>query len=246
MGEYDVEAVRMQPGLQPPIASWPNAVTALRTAAAMAIGTAALAQRSVTLLVVAYGIYWIGDILDGWLARRLDQETRLGAVFDLVADRASCAILAGGLLTLRPELWPAIAVFLLQFMVVDCLASLSFLHWPLVSYNYFYRVDRRVWLLNWSPVAKVSNTIAVVIVVGASWLELALAVAIAQLGLKVWTAARVWQLMLQPAQRLASDPTGSRSGTVRRSRTCSVLPVAIAPTYTATAPTAKPPKASIR
>ncbi len=238
----------MQPRLQPPIASWPNAVTALRTASAIAVGTAALAQRSATLLVLAYGIYWIGDILDGWLARRLDQETRVGAVFDLVADRASCAILAGGLLTLRPELWPAIAVFLLQFMVVDCLASLSFLHWPLVSYNYFHRVDRRVWLLNWSPVAKVTNTIAVVGLVVATWMGLALAIATMQLGLKVWTACRVWQLMAHSAQaqRPAWETIGSFSGTVRRSRTRSVLPVAMAPTYTATAPTTKPPKASIR
>jgi len=187
-------AARISRG-QPPLLSWPNAITAVRTIAAIGVGAAALAQRSALLLVVAYAIYWIGDIADGWLARVLGQETRSGAVFDLVGDRASCAILAGGLISLRPELWPAVTVFLVQFMVVDCMASLSFLHWPLLSYNYFHTVDRQVWLVNWSPLAKVTNTVAVVIAVGAGRPLLALAIAVAQLGLKLWTAYRVWQLM---------------------------------------------------
>lgn len=183
--------------------SWPNAITTGRTGAAVVVGAAALAQHSATLLITAYAVYWLGDAVDGWLARRLDQETRAGAVFDIVGDRASCAVLASGLIVLRPELWPAVAVFLLQFMVVDCLASLAFLHWPLRSYNYFDRVDRLVWQLNWSPVAKVVNTVPVVVVAGVDALLPALAIAVAQLALKLWTAQRIWQLMapLRPAQR---------------------------------------------
>lgn len=183
----------------PPLASWPNVVTGLRTVAAVVLGAAALAESSAVLLVTAYATYWVGDVLDGWLARRLGQETRVGAVLDVIGDRASCAVLGAGLIVLQPQLWPAVAVFLVQFMVVDCLASLSFLHWPLLSYNYFDRVDRQVWLLNWSKTAKFLNTVSVVAVAVAGAPLLALVVAAAQLVLKVWTAQRIWQL-LQSAQ----------------------------------------------
>ena len=195
-------AVAPSPTALPPLVSWPNAVTGLRTVAALVLGAAALAERSASLLVVAYLTYWVGDVLDGWLARRLDQETRVGAVLDVIGDRASCAVLCAGLVVLQPELWPAVAVFLVQFMVLDCMASLSFLQWPLLSYNYFDRVDRQVWLLNWSKPAKFLNTVSVVLVAVAGAPLLALVVASAQLVLKAWTARRICQL-LRATQRPA-------------------------------------------
>ena len=187
----------------PRLVTWPNAVTGLRTVAAVVLGAAALAESSAVLLVTAYATYWVGDVLDGWLARRLNQETRVGAVLDVIGDRASCAVLAAGLIVLQPQLWPAVTVFLVQFMVVDCLASLSFLHWPLLSYNYFDRVDRKVWLLNWSRTAKFLNTVSVVAVAVAGAPLLALAVASAQLALKVWTAQRIWRLLQTTESRSA-------------------------------------------
>ncbi len=183
------------PTVLPPLLSWPNAVTATRTVAAVLLGSAAVAEGSAAMLLAAYAAYWVGDVLDGWLARRLGQETRLGAVFDIIGDRASCAVLAAGLVVLQPQMWPAVAVFLLQFLVVDCMASLAFLHWPLLSSNYFHHVDRQVWLLNWSPAAKLVNTVSVVVVIAAGASTSALAVAAAQLALKLWTSARIWALM---------------------------------------------------
>ena len=52
--------------------------------------------------VLAYAVYWVGDILDGWSARRLDQETRLGAVLDIVSDRACTSVLCVGLVAHLP------------------------------------------------------------------------------------------------------------------------------------------------
>lgn len=176
------------------VCSWPNLVTTVRTVLAVALGLEAVVQRSATLLLAAYGAYWVGDVLDGWLARRLDQETRLGAVLDIISDRACCAVLVCGLASLRPELWPALALFLLQFMVLDCVLSLAFLRWPLTSPNYFYLVDRRVWRLNWSPPAKALNTVAVVGAVAAGSVLLATTVAAGQLALKAWSARRVLNL----------------------------------------------------
>ncbi len=66
----------------------PNVVTASRVVLAMAIGyllhtgePGAIAQAGV-LLIIAGGT----DTLDGFLSRRLGQETPGGALFDLVAD----------------------------------------------------------------------------------------------------------------------------------------------------------------
>jgi hypothetical protein len=64
---------------------------------------------------------------------------------------------------LRPATALPIAVFLVQFMVIDQLLSLMFLRWPLLSPNYFAAVDRRIHRWNWSPPAKALNTAAVVI-----------------------------------------------------------------------------------
>jgi CDP-diacylglycerol--glycerol-3-phosphate 3-phosphatidyltransferase len=67
------------------------------------------------------------------------------------------------LIALRPDTAVPIAVFLVQFMVIDQLLSLMFLRWPLLSPNYFARVDRHIYRWNWSPPAKALNTAAVVI-----------------------------------------------------------------------------------
>ncbi|MET7966358.1 CDP-alcohol phosphatidyltransferase family protein [Micromonospora sp. NPDC005305] len=68
-----------------------HAITAVRTVVAVGLGVTALAQRSPALLIAAYATYWVGDIADGAAARALGQETRVGAVFDIVADRACTA-----------------------------------------------------------------------------------------------------------------------------------------------------------
>jgi phosphatidylglycerophosphate synthase len=170
------------------VATWANAVTTLRTVVAVTLGLESVLASSRTMLLLAYAVYWVGDVADGQLARRLGQETRVGAVLDIVCDRACCSVLVCALALHEPRLWPALAVYLLQFMVVDQVLSLSFLRWPLLSPNYFYGVDRTVWRWNWSPLAKAANTAGVVIAVLTGMLPVALAVAVAQLLLKVWSA----------------------------------------------------------
>ena len=53
------------------------------------VGLVGVAADDPRLLVAAYAVYWVGDIADGWAARRLGQETRAGAVLDIVSDRAA-------------------------------------------------------------------------------------------------------------------------------------------------------------
>ncbi|PYC67726.1 CDP-alcohol phosphatidyltransferase [Micromonospora arborensis] len=173
--------------LSPPVTlvNVPNAITAVRTAVSVGLAVTALTHRSVHLLVAAYLVYWIGDILDGVAARALGQETRTGAVFDIVADRACTSACAAALVVLRPATALPIAVFLVQFMVIDQLLSLMFLRWPLLSPNYFARVDRRIHLWNWSPPAKALNTAAVVLLAIVAPMAAALAFALGVAAVKV-------------------------------------------------------------
>lgn len=173
----------------------PNAVTLVRTVAAVVLGMIALTRQDATLLVAAYSCYWIGDMLDGWSARRLGQETRAGAVFDIICDRACTAIACAALVAIMPDALVAAVAFLLSFMVLDTMLSLAFLCWPVLSPNYFHLIDRRVWLLNWSPAAKALNTAGVVGALALGQYDVAVAVTLLVGVVKVWSLVRVARLL---------------------------------------------------
>lgn len=178
-----------------PLLTVANAVTFVRTLAAVTVGVVALGSGSVAWIAVAYAIYWIGDMLDGAAARWLDQETRAGAVFDIISDRACTAVLCMGLVALVPGVSLVAVVFLPSFMVLDTMLSLAFLCWPVLGPNDFHRVDRRVWLLNWSPAAKAVNTAGVVGAVAFGQYAVAVVVALAVLAVKVWSALAIGRLL---------------------------------------------------
>ncbi|MEV4617631.1 CDP-alcohol phosphatidyltransferase family protein [Asanoa sp. NPDC049573] len=178
-----------------PLRTVPNYITAGRTVVAVAVGVAALAAGSVALIAVAYAVYWLGDVLDGWAARRLGQETRAGAVLDIVCDRACTAVLCVGLVSLVPGIALVAVVFLLSFMVLDTMLSLAFLCWPIAGPNYFHEVDRRVWAWNWSPPAKAANTAGVIAAVVLGHDAIALGIALAVVAVKLWSAVEVAGLL---------------------------------------------------
>ncbi|MDR1450071.1 MAG: CDP-alcohol phosphatidyltransferase family protein [Propionibacteriaceae bacterium] len=220
MGERESEGTVETVGLRPgalavrgaAALNWPNLITAVRAAAAVILGFIALAETSWGLLLAAYATYWLGDTLDGRVARALKQETRLGAVFDILSDRASSSVCVAALVLIRPEFTVALGVYFIQFMIVDALLTLGFLHWPwLVSPNYFYRVDRVVYLLNWSPVAKACNTGLLIVLLFVLWrvgwpLWIAVAVAVVQLFLKLWSGYRMLVLTSREKGELAAAP----------------------------------------
>src|SRR4029450_3668780 len=76
------------------IRSIPNAVTLARTGGAVGIGAYAVSSHSLLLLGIAYGVYWVGDMADGWVARRLDQEAPNRGGPHLRADRRHPSLLA--------------------------------------------------------------------------------------------------------------------------------------------------------
>ncbi|TWD80118.1 CDP-diacylglycerol--glycerol-3-phosphate 3-phosphatidyltransferase [Kribbella amoyensis] len=177
---------------------WPNRITLVRTVIAMAVATAAFLTGDFVWLVAGYLTYWLGDSLDGGVARYLKQETVVGAVFDIVCDRACCSLLAAAFMATYPEVVGPLAIFLFQFGVLDTMLSLAFLLWPdTLSPNYFYKVDQKIYIWNWSRIAKGLNTGAVVVslVIGqlTGFMELPYAVALAAVVVK---SASLYRLLL--------------------------------------------------
>ena len=79
------------------------------------------------------------------------------------------------------------AVFLVQFCVVDTMLSLTFLYFPINSPNDFHQVDRTLHRWNWSPAAKALNTSVVVLLSVAGMPLAATGCALVVLGVKVWS-----------------------------------------------------------
>lgn len=141
----------------------PNAVTLARTIASLILATWAVSTGSPGILVAALLTYWVGDIADGFLARRFEQETRAGALFDVLSDRACSVAFWLPWAVWHPDVVIPVFLYLFEFVLVDGLLSTLWLAWPLTSCNYVERVDHWVWRLNWWPPAKSVNTAALVI-----------------------------------------------------------------------------------
>ncbi|MBC8086281.1 MAG: CDP-alcohol phosphatidyltransferase family protein [Phycisphaerae bacterium] len=176
--------------------TWATVITAARTIATLAFGVLGAQQHSLTLLLAALGAYWIGDVADGFVARRMGCETRIGATLDIMCDRISAAVFYISFAWYDPTMVVPVAIYLLEFMVVDMYLSLAFLAWPVSSPNYFHLINRRLWMWNWSKAGKAINSalFAVLMV----WTRDALLVgtiATVLLGLKL--TSFMWLLKLQ-------------------------------------------------
>ncbi|MCF6378721.1 CDP-alcohol phosphatidyltransferase family protein [Nocardioides KLBMP 9356] len=172
-------------------------ITAVRTIASVVLSAVAAHQQSLELLVAALAVYWVGDMLDGFYARLRDCETRIGAVLDIMSDRLNAGAFYIGLAWLQPELSPAIFVYLAEFMVIDCFLSIAFLAWPVRSPNYFFVVDRPIWLWNWSKPAKAINSaLFAVLLLVTGWMWVGLVIASALLVLKCVSLQRLVRIGL--------------------------------------------------
>ena len=182
-------------GQREKLATLPNIITTVRTVGSLLLVALAVTDDSQASLVAAIAVYWVGDIADGWIARLTNTETRTGAVLDILCDRLGCATCYFAFAVFHPNMWPPIIVFLLQFMVIDDYLSLAFQRWPLSSPNYFYLIDPVIWRLNWSPLAKMTNSAALLfamVLTGDALLPTTLALAVG--GVKIWSVLRLLKL----------------------------------------------------
>lgn len=172
-------------------------ITIVRTVVSLVLCLVGAATLNLTFLVAGLATYWVGDMLDGFVARTFDHETRTGAVLDILCDRLNCCAFYLGLVALDPSLALPVGIYLASFVVVDSYCSLAFLAWPIKSPNYFYVVDRRIWRWNWSPVAKALNSalFAVLLLVTRS-VELGVAISTAILLIKCVSLGWIFRLGL--------------------------------------------------
>ena len=172
-------------------------VTAVRTVASVVLAAVAAHQGSQTLLVAALVVYWLGDMLDGFVARIRHCETRIGAVLDILSDRFCAASFYLGLVWLHHQFAVPVFLYLAEFMVVDCFLSLAFLAWAVRSPNYFYVIDRPLWLWNWSKPGKaVNSSLFAVLLLVTGWVWLGAAIAAGLLVLKCASLVRLARIGL--------------------------------------------------
>jgi CDP-diacylglycerol--glycerol-3-phosphate 3-phosphatidyltransferase len=172
-----------------------SGITLARTLVAVIFVVFAILQDNQWLLFAGLACYWVGDILDGIAARALRQEMRSGALFDIVADRLCVSLIYLTYGYMHPDMMWAIGIYLVEFMFIDGFLSLAFLFWPLLSPNYFFLVDRRIFNLNWSPLGKVANSsvfLLATVFIGSPILSASIAVVVT--GVKLYSLKRLYTL----------------------------------------------------
>jgi CDP-diacylglycerol--glycerol-3-phosphate 3-phosphatidyltransferase len=179
---------RVLPGPEP-VATWANLVTVVRVVAGMVVFSIAARRGDSDWNLVGLGIYWSLDIVDGFLARTLNQETRLGAQMDIIGDRLLVTFFYFNHLGSHPDLLVPVALF------IDLFLSIQFLRWPIVSPNYFHLVDRRIWWINWSVWGKLGNTgLVTLLLLGTGWTWVPAAVCAVLIAVKVYSCVLLQRL----------------------------------------------------
>lgn len=135
-----------------------NILTLIRIVLSLVFFILAIIEASFTYLLIGFFVHWIGDFIDGYYARKFKQETILGAEIDIIADRLEILFFYVIFLHFRPHLYLPAVLYLLDYAFVDFYLSYQFIKFDIISPNYFYKVDRIIYLLNYSPGGKFSNS----------------------------------------------------------------------------------------
>ena len=177
-------------------------VTGIRTIASVSLAAARGPRHQPHPARRRAGLYWIGDSIDGIVARLMNQETRIGATLDIMCDRMSAAMFYVGFAWYEPTMIPPVGIYLAEFMVIDMFLSLAFLAWPISSPNYFYLIDRRLYMWNWSRIGKAANSgLFAIFMVVTGWMWVGLAIALGLLTLKAapWCGWSAWACPCRPS-----------------------------------------------
>jgi phosphatidylglycerophosphate synthase len=175
------------------MASGPDVVTALRLAGSLVFFVLAAVRRDPVANFVGLGIHWLGDLADGFYARRTRQETIFGAEIDIIADRVETMFFYVNFINFRPAISVPAALYIVDFAFVDFYLSYQFLKYGLISPNYFDRVDRRTYLLNFSPAGKFMNStvVTLLLIFLPGWRAVAAAFAAGLIGVKTYSIVRL-------------------------------------------------------
>jgi CDP-diacylglycerol--glycerol-3-phosphate 3-phosphatidyltransferase len=173
-----------------------NIITLIRLAACLVLFALAVVKNRELYNFVGLGVHWFGDSLDGWFARVFKQETVLGAEIDLIADRIESLFFFINFLHFHPGLVLPVIVYVLNFAFVDLYLSYQFVKYDIISINYFGRVDRRVYGLNFSPQGKFANgaPVPLILIFLPKLWAAALIWALGLIAVKLYSIARLWKI----------------------------------------------------
>ncbi len=173
-----------------------NVITIARLLGSLTFFVLANVRQRELYNFIGLAIHWGGDYLDGWYSRRFKQETILGAELDLIADRVETLFFFANFIHFHSGLWLPVLIYALDFAFVDYYLSYQFVKFDIISINYFYRVDRLVYRLNFSVPAKAVNSLPILLIlifVPSLW-AVALALAVALIGVKIYSGRRLLEI----------------------------------------------------
>ena len=190
-----------------PVVTVPNVITVIRTLASLVLSVTGVVTGSSALLVAGLLVYIVGDSADGVSARVLHQETRRGALFDVVTDRICSLTFWIPWAVLHSDVRLPIIIYAVEFVVIDGPLSVLWAKWPLTSCNYVGRVDKWVWVLNWCVPAKVFNS-TILIFLLLVWVQPVAATVLVSIVLciKVFSLVRLRSLLPAPGPGCAYRP----------------------------------------
>jgi len=136
----------------------------LRLVFSLAFFILAIIKTNPTYNFIGLAIHWLGDVLDGFYARKFKQETVLGAEIDIIADRVEILFFYLIFLHFHPQLFLPVAIYLINFAFVDFYLSYQFLKYDIISPVYFHKVDKTVYILNFSPGGRFCNSTIVTLI----------------------------------------------------------------------------------
>jgi phosphatidylglycerophosphate synthase len=130
----------------------------------MLLGYTAVAG-SPNLLFIALGTQWCLDFLDGFLARLLHQETRLGACIDAQTDRVVTCIFLFAMWHMASDAHVAILCYLVFLMLLDAVMFTQAMQTGVLSTNYYYEINLTAWRICWSPAGKFVTAVLIPVMI---------------------------------------------------------------------------------
>jgi len=188
-----------------------NILTLLRLGGSLVFFVLAAVRGNPTNNFIGLGIHWLGDFADGWWARKTRQETILGAEIDIIADRVEVLFFFVNFIRFNPALAVPSAIYILDFAFVDFYLSYQFLKHGIISPNHFFKVDRTVFALNFSPVGKFVNSTVVTLglIFLPGWRAAAAIVAGALIVVKTYSIRRLILLRRKPGSGVKQEQEGN-------------------------------------
>jgi len=191
----------------------PNGITLLRLGVSLTFFILAIRTGNELYNFIGLGVHWLGDVLDGFWARLFKQETIMGAEIDIIADRVEILFFYVIFLTFHPQLFLPVAIYVLDFAFVDFYLSYQFIKCGIISPNYFHKVDRRVYRLNYSPGGKFANSTVItllLIFLPQVW-PLTAVLAAALVGVKSYSIRRLHKLGVLDNNIPSTSPIEART-----------------------------------